>query len=579
MDEKSTSTLSIAFRKIIWPRKKILFVGLVLIAVGRLAALVLPWKTRVLLDKVIPGKDYHALYTTLFLILLSIVIQSGTSLLVTRILSLQAEYLIRELRIQVQRKVISLPIRFFDNARSGALVSRIMTDVEGIRNLVGEGVVQLIGGIFTAILCLVYLLKINPEMTAIVLIPIAVFGVAAMKSFQYTRPVYTKQREITADVAGRLNETLAGVRVIKGFNAEDRENKVFEAGVDHLHQNVKKTIMAEALLMSSSSFLLGLASAGILGIGSYNVMRGAMTVGDFLTFAILLAFMIVPIIQIGNFGGQFTQAFAGLSRTEELMNLEPEDIHGNRTLRLDKIVGDIAFHNVSFAYEPGKEVLHSISFEAKFGKVTALVGGSGGGKSTIAGLAASFLNPASGAVTVDGQDISLVNLSSYRKNLGVVLQEEFLFEGTIRENILLAKPDATEDELQRASRIANVNEFTDRFGKGLDTVIGERGIKLSGGQRQRISIARVILADSRIVILDEATSSLDTESEALIQDSLASLTKGRTTIVIAHRLSTIKKADQILVVESGSILEKGTHDELIMKQGRYFQLYSYQARI
>jgi len=578
-EAKMSSTLSLAFRRIIWPRRKIVFAGLILIAIGRLAGIVLPWKTRVLLDDVIPRKDYHAMYTILLVVLLSIVVQAAASFFVARLLSIQAEFLIRELRIQVQRKVISLPIRFFDNAKSGALVSRIMTDVEGIRNLVGEGLVQMVGGLFTALICLVFLIKINALMTAIVLIPVAVFGVAALKSFQYMHPVFVRQREINAEVTGRLSETLAGVRVIKGFNAEARENKVFEAGVDHLHQNVKKSLMAEAIIMSSSTFLLGIASAGVIGIGSYNVMRGTMTVGDFLSFAILLAFMIVPIIQVSNIGSQLTQAFAGLDRTEELMNMEPEENLGDRTVQLDKIKGDIVFKDVSFAYEAGKEVLHTVSFKAQSGKVTALVGGSGSGKSTIAGLAASFLNPRSGTVTIDGQDISRVNLSSYRKNLGVVLQDEFLFEGTIRENIFLSKPEATEEELQRAVKVANVNEFTDRFEKGLDTRIGERGVKLSGGQRQRIAIARVILADSRIVILDEATSSLDTESEALIQDSLAALVEGRTTIVIAHRLSTIKRADQILVVESGSILETGTHEELLKKEGRYFQLYNYQARI
>ena len=454
-----------------------------------------------------------------------------------------------------------------------------MSDVEGVRNLIGTGLVQLVGGTFTAIISLVILIKLNPWMTLFVFMPISIFGFIALKAFKFIRPVFRKRGQINAEVKGRLTETLAGVRVIKAFNAEEQENLVFEKGVEQLFQNVKKSLTATALMTSSSTFLLGIASTGIMGMGGYYMMEGTMTVGEFLFFTLILGFMIAPIVQMSNIGSQLTEALAGLDRTEELMNMTAEEDNENRTIQLDNIKGDLVFKDVSFSYDEGKEVLHNISFNAPEGSVTALVGSSGSGKSTIAGLSATFLNPQSGIITIDNHDISKVNLSSYRSNLGVVLQDEFLFEGTIRENIMFPRPNASEEQLLKAVEVAYVNEFTDRFEDGLDTLIGERGVKLSGGQRQRIAIARVILTDPKIIILDEATSSLDTESEALIQKSLAELTKNRTTIVIAHRLSTIKKADQILVIESGSIAERGNHDELITAQGRYYDLYTYQAKI
>ncbi|WP_373018942.1 ABC transporter ATP-binding protein, partial [Muriicola sp.] len=368
-------------------------------------------------------------------------------------------------------------------------------------------------------------------------------------------------------------------RVIKGFNAEEQEHDVFKDGVHRLYQNVKKSLTATAVMTSSSTFLLGVATTGIMGIGGYKIMTEALTLGEFLEFTFLLGLMVAPIVQMSNIGSQLSEALAGLDRTEELMNLPEEEDPGQRTLKPKRIEGHIVFENVSFAYEEEKEVLHDISFQVKPGSAVALVGSSGSGKSTIAGLAASFLKPQSGRITVDGYDLSRIVLKYYRKHLGVVLQDDFLFEGTIRENILFPRPKATEDELQNAVRSAYVDEFTDRFEDGLDTLIGERGIKLSGGQRQRIAIARAILADPKILILDEATSNLDTESEGLIQQSLAALTRGRTTIVIAHRLSTIRKADQIMVIEEGRIAETGTHDELIAKEGRYYNLFTYQARI
>ena len=577
--KKSKVTIATAFKTIIWPKRNLVFIGLVLIVLSRLASLVAPLKIKELLDDVIPNKDYEALYSLLFVVGTAILVQSITSFLLTRILSVQAQYLISELRANVQKKVLSLPISFFDNTKSGALVSRIMSDVEGVRNLIGTGLVQLVGGTITAVISLILLINISPSMTLFILIPVAVFGLVALKAFKYIRPIFRNRGVINADVKGRLTETLAGVRVIKAFNAEQQENEVFEKGVDLLFQNVKKSLTATAIMTSSATFLLGIASTGIMGIGGYKIMAGELTVGEFLSFTFLLGLMIAPIVQMSNIGSQLTEAFAGLDRTEELMNMEAEEDNEERTIQLHEIKGDIQFKKVSFSYDEGKEVLNEISFDVPKGTVTALVGSSGSGKSTIAGLSATFLNPNSGTITIDNQDISKVKLSSYRKHLGVVLQDEFLFEGSIRENILFPRPNATEHELQKAVKAAYVNEFTDRFDNGLDTLIGERGVKLSGGQRQRLAIARAILANPTIIILDEATSSLDTESEALIQKSLSKLIKDRTTIVIAHRLSTIKQAEQILVIEAGFIVERGTHEQLIEKQGRYFELYTYQAKI
>ena len=580
-ESKKRAKVSIgqAFKTIIWPRRKLIFIGLILIVISRAASLVLPLKSKTLLDEVIPNKDYEQLKMLLILVGAAILVQAITSFLLTRILSVQAQFLISELRAQVQKKVLSLPIRFFDNTKSGNLVSRIMTDVEGVRNLIGTGLVQMVGGTITAVISLFLLINISPSMTLFVLAPISIFGIVALKAFKYIRPVFRTRGVINAEVTGRLTESLAGVRVIKAFNAEEQENSSFEAGVNRLYQNVKKSLTATAIMTSSSAFLLGIASTGIMGIGGYKIMVDELTVGDFLSFTLLLGFMIAPIIQMSNIGSQLTEALAGLDRTEELMNMDPEEDELVRTIELKNIEGHIKFSAVSFEYENNKEVLHEIDFEAAPGSVTALVGSSGSGKTTIAGLIATFLNPKSGTVSIDGKDITSVKLSSYRKNLGVVLQDEFLFEGTIKENILFPRPNASEEQLIQAVNAAYVNEFTDRFDDGLNTLIGERGVKLSGGQRQRIAIARAILANPKIIILDEATSNLDNESEALIQRSLAELMKGRTTFVIAHRLSTIKKADQILVIEKGRIAERGKHEELIANQGRYFDLFTYQSRI
>ena len=568
-----------AFKEFIWPRRKIVSLGLFLILVRSLSGLVLPYASKTLIDEVIPSKDTYALTYLLVVVCAALLFQSVSSFSLTRLLSVEAQHLISILRTKVQQKLLRLPISFFDNNKSGALVSRVMTDVEGVRNLVGTGLVQLIGGSITAIISLVILIKINGQMTLFVLFPVLLFTGIALKAFKYIRPIFRTRGKINAEVTGRLTETLNGIRVIKGFNAENQEKAVFEKGVDELYQNVKKSLTATAFMTSSSTFLLGLASAGIMGMGGYFIMNNTMTYGEFVSFTLFLGFMIAPIVQMSNIGSQLTEAFAGLDRTQELMGLQEENDPEIRTINLDQVEGNVSFKNISFSYDNKTEVLHDISFEAPKGSVTALVGSSGSGKSTIVGLATAFLNPNSGQVLIDGVDLSKVNLKSFRSQLGVVLQDDFLYEGTIRENILFPCPNATEKELLLAVEGAYVNEFTDRFDDGLDTLIGERGIKLSGGQRQRISIARALLARPKIVILDEATSNLDTQSEAFIQKSLNVLIQNRTTFVIAHRLSTIQKADQILVIEEGDIIESGKHDELIKAKGRYYELYTYQTRM
>ena len=572
-------TIRQVFSTIIWPRRRQLLIGLVLIIISRIASLVLPGATKFLIDEVIPSNDLQQLKGLIFVVVLAIVVQAVTSYALTQILSVEAQHLISQLRSKVQQHIIKLPIRFFDNSKTGELVSRIMTDVEGVRNLVGTGFAQMIGGGLAAIISLALLISISPSMTAFVLLPVLIFGLVSLKAFGKIRPIFRERGKINAQVTGRLTETLGGIRVIKGFNAENQEIKTFEKGVEELFLNVKASLTATSFVTSAGALLLGLASAGIMGLGGYQIMQEQMTFGDFLAFTLYLGFMIAPIVQMSNIGSQLTEAFAGLDRTEEIMNMPLEEDDKKRTTKLAGIKGNIRFENVAFAYESGKDVVKGITFDAPAGTVTALVGTSGSGKTTIAGLAATFLNPDSGVVYLDGYDLQSITLDTFRSQLGVVLQDDFLFEGTIRENILFPRPDSSESQLDKAVKAAHVHEFTDRFEKGLDTLIGERGVKLSGGQRQRIAIARAILADPRILILDEATSNLDTESESFIQESLKELMQGRTTFVIAHRLSTIRQADQILVIEQGQIVEKGKHEELLAKKGRYFDLYTYQARI
>lgn len=578
-EKKGKINMAKVFKTIVWPRRKLLLLGFVLIIISRASSIVLPYSVKPIIDDVIGKGDFSNLKLILVGVSASILISAVVSYALTMLLSVEAQHLISVLRANVQKHLLRLPTRFFDNQQTGKLVSRVMTDVEGVRNLVGTGFLQLIGGVLMAIICLFFLISISWKLTLFTILPLGLFGIISMKAFGKIRPIFRERGAITAEVTGRLTQTFGGIRVIKGFNAAKQEALVFEKGVERIFQNVKSSLTTTSFVTSTGSFLFGVALVGIIGIGGYMLTEKTLTAGELTQFAFFLGFLIAPIFQMSNIGSQLTEAFAGLDRTEELMNMPVEDDDEVRTIKIGEIKGDIEFKDVSFAYEEDKQVLKDINFVAPAGSVTALVGTSGSGKSTIAGLAASFLVPGSGMVTIDGHDLSKVSLDSYRSQLGVVLQDDFLFDGTIRENILFAKPEASEDQLREAIAGAYVNEFSDKFEKGLETVIGERGIKLSGGQRQRVTIARAILADPRILLLDEATSSLDTESEALIQDSLKQLLKGRTTFVIAHRLSTIRQADQILVIEQGQIAEQGKHDELIEKKGRYFDLYTYQARI
>ena len=575
----SGASLRHAFSEIIWPRRKLVALGLLLILLNRLAGLVLPASTKYLVDDVIAQGNIPLLYQLLVLVGVAVAVQSASGYALTLLLSVEAQHLIAQLRAQVQRHVFQLPVRLFDDAKSGELVSRIMEDVQGVRNLVGTGLVQLVGGVITAVVAGFFLIRIDPVMTALAILPLLAFGWASTRAFKILRPTFRERGRIRAEVTGRLTEALGGIRIIKGFHALEKEGEIFMAGVLRIFDNVKKTLTTSSGVNSLGTFFIGCASILIMGYGGRQIVLGEMTLGDLLSFTLFLGFLIAPIRQMSNIGTQMTEAFAGLDRTSEVLSWAREDDDPERTVVMPPIQGHLVFEDVHFRYEEDKPVLKGISFEAKPGTVVALVGSSGSGKTTLASLAATFLEPDRGQVMVDGVDLRKVILSSYREQLGLVLQNDFLFDGTIRENLLFARADATDAELQDAARRAHVLEFTDRFPLGLDTVIGERGVKLSGGQRQRVTIARALLANPRILILDEATSSLDTESEALIQESFQELLRGRTTLVIAHRLSTIRRADLILVVEDGRIVERGRHDQLMAREGRYHQLYTVQARI
>ena len=564
-------------RELVWPRRGLLGSGLLLIVINRLAGLVLPGSTRYLIDDVVGHRNLALLTPLVAVVGSAIAVQAATSFALTQLLSKAAQRLIADLRIRVQRHVGRLPVRYYDANKTGALVSRIMTDVEGVRNLVGTGLVELIGGVLTAAVACALLLRINTTLTLASLGFLAVFGVLVSKAFSKIRPIFRERGAIHAEVQGRLSESLGGVRIVKGFHAEEREAATFAAGVMRLFENVRKTLTATSVMSMAGTLLTGLVSITVMTVGGRLIVGGTLTMGEFVTFTLYLGMMIAPVFQIVGIGSQLTEAFAGLDRMHEVLSEIPEDVDPARVGVLAEIEGHVLFDAVGFEYDPGKPVLRGVSLEAVPGTVTALVGSSGSGKSTLIGLVAAFAKPTAGTVFVDGVDLGTVRLDCYRSRLGVVLQDNFLFDGTIRDNVLFGRPDASDGDVTRAARIARVEEFALRLDQGYDTVIGERGVKLSGGQRQRVAIARAILADPRILILDEATSSLDTESEELIQQGLAALMKGRTTFVIAHRLSTIRSADQILVLEDGAIVERGTHAELLARQGRYFELYTRQA--
>lgn len=563
-------------RELIRPRRRQLLLGLALIVISRIAGLVLPASTKFLIDDVLGRQRPELLAPLILAVLGATAVQGATGFWLTHLLSKSAQKLIAELRCKVQAHVGRLPVVYFDTNKSGQLVSRIMNDVEGVRNLVGTGLVEFVGGLLTAVLSFAVLLRISPMLTLMALGVVAVYSLVLRYAFNTLRPIFRERGKITAEVTGRLTETLGGIRVVKGYHAEEREERVFAAGAQRILNNVMQSLTGVALLSLSATVLLGIVGALVMYMGGRQILEGSLTLGGFVTFTAFMGFLVAPVFQVVGIGTQLTEAVAGLERTKEILSEAAEDRDPRRTQALPVIRGEIRFENVEFAYEPGKPVLKGISFEAAPGTVTALVGSSGSGKSTTIGLIAAFHKPGAGRVLVDGVDLSTVRLDSYRTQLGVVLQETFLFDGTIRENAAFARPDAGEEQILEACRIARVDEFAARFAEGYETVVGERGVKLSGGQKQRVSIARAILADPRILILDEATSSLDSETEEMIQQGLAYLMRGRTTFVIAHRLSTIRRADQILVMEGGEIVERGTHQQLYEARGRYHELYTRQ---
>jgi len=562
--------------KLIKPRRLLLAGSFLLMVINRASGLILPASTKPLIDKVMYGKNLTLLPWIVGAVLLATVVQGITSYTLTQLLSKEGQRLIAELRMKVQAHIGRLPVAFYDANRTGTLVARIMTDVEGVRNLIGTGVIDFFGGILTALFAFCYLIKLSVQMTIVSFIVLLCFGLILQRAFKTIRPIFRERAKINAEVTGRLTESLGGVRVVKGYHAEESEANVFAAGAQRLLNNVISSLTAQSLMSLASTAVLGVVGTLVMYLGAHRVVSGQLTPGGYMTYVMFLAFMTIPIVQLVSIGTQLTEAVAGLDRTTEILNEQEEDSEPARAIALPTIRGDVAFDNVTFAYEAGKEVLHGISFESKPGTVTALVGSSGSGKSTIISLICAFHTATSGQVLVDDIDLATVRLSSYRDQLGVVLQDTFLFDGTIRENILFSRPNATVEQLMNACRIARVDEFAERFPEKYETIVGERGVKLSGGQRQRLSIARAILADPRILILDEATSSLDSESEAMIQNGLSFLMQGRTTFVIAHRLSTIRRADQILVVEEGNIVERGTHETLYALGGRYYDLYTRQ---
>jgi len=563
-------------RQLIWARRGRLAVGLLLMLVSRLAGLVLPWLSKFLIDDVVQGGRVELLPWLAWAAAGATAVQAATSFGLSQILGVAAQKAITDMRRRVEEHIMRLPVRYFDSTQTGVLISRVMSDAEGIRNLVGTGLVQLTGSIVTAIFALVALLYLNWHMTLVTMLVLAAFGVILGYAFQKLRPLFRERGKLMADVTGRLNQALGGVRVVKTYTAERREDLIFTKGVHKLFRNVAKSMTGVSATTAFSSVVIGAIGVVMITVGGRAIVDGTMTVGDLLAYVLFTGLLAMPIVQIASIGTQITEAFAGLDRIHEILDTPREDADDADRASLETLRGEIEFDDVSFEYTPGVPVLKHVSFKAPAGTTTALVGSSGSGKSTLISLVMAFNRPTSGVVWVDSRDLMTLRLAEYRQGLGVVLQDNFLFDGTVADNIKYGTPHATFEDVQRVSRIAHADEFIEKFEKGYDTVVGERGVRLSGGQRQRVAIARAILADPKILLLDEATSSLDSESEAMIQDGLRSLRHGRTTFVIAHRLSTIRSADQILVLEGGEIVERGTHETLLALNGRYRQLYDKQ---
>jgi subfamily B ATP-binding cassette protein MsbA len=565
-------------RALLWARRWRLSLGLGLMLVNRLAGLVLPLLSKSLIDDVIGAGQVQRLSTLAWQAGAATAVQAVTSFGLSQVLGVAAQKAITDMRRRVEEHVMRLPVRYFDQTQTGVLISRVMTDAEGIRNLVGTGLVQLTGSIVTAVLALGILLYINWFLTLVTITVLAAFGVVLGYAFRTLRPLFRERGQIHAEVTGRLNQALGGVRVVKTYTAERREDLIFTKGVHRLFRNIAKSMTGVSATTAFSSVVIGAIGIVMILVGGRAVVSGEMSTGDLFMYLVLTGLMAMPIVQIASIGTQITEAFAGLDRIQEILSTAREDAADASRAELTDLRGDIEFDRVWFEYNPGVPVLKDVSFRAPAGTTTALVGSSGSGKSTLISLVMAFNRPTSGAIRVDGRDLQELRLAEYRQHLGVVLQDNFLFDGTVAENIAYGTPHATQAEIQRVSRVAHADEFVEGFEKKYDTVVGERGVRLSGGQRQRVAIARAILANPRILLLDEATSSLDSESEALIQDGLRSLRAGRTTFVIAHRLSTIRSADQILVLEGGEIIERGTHAELLARGGRYRQLYDKQYR-
>jgi subfamily B ATP-binding cassette protein MsbA len=563
-------------RALIWSYRTRLALGLGLMLVNRLAGFVLPASSKYLIDNVLGQGQAHLLVPLAIAAAVATLIQASTGYALALVMSVAAQRAITEMRKRVQAHVLRLPINYFDSTKSGVLISRIMTDAEGVRNLVGTGLVQLVGGIFTASLALGVLFWLNWQLTAITLVIIVVFGTAMIIAFQRLRPIFRERGEINAEVTGRLGETVGGIRLVKTYTAERRERLVFARGVHRLFRNIARSIVGVNAVSSFTTVLTGIVGVLLILIGGRSILSGEMTLGDFIMYVFFIGLVAAPLIGVANIGTQISEAFAGLDRIREVREMATEDEHDAERRPVPELRGEIEFDDVRFEYERGVPVLRGVSFRAPAGTTTALVGSSGSGKSTLISLVMAFNRPTGGRVLVDGNDIADLRLRDYRSNLGVVLQDNFLFDGTIAENIAFSKPGATRGEVLAAGSVAHCDEFVARMPDGYDTIVGERGVKLSGGQRQRVAIARAILADPKILILDEATSSLDSESEAMIRDGLRRLREGRTTFVIAHRLSTIASADQILVLEGGEIVERGTQPELLALGGRYRQLYEKQ---